>query len=75
MNDWRDISSAPKDGTEILLGTLKDGRWFHIMSDWWTSRDHGSFWHAWCRYDFNPTHWMPLPSPLHPMNEGNVTKD
>lgn len=65
-----DMSSAPRDGTEILLGNWRDGRWFHVEADRWRSyATGGAFWHAWSRHDFNPTHWMPmntLPAPPSP---------
>jgi hypothetical protein len=65
QNQWRDIESAPKDGTEVvvLIGA-KDVRlgWFFAPSS--TTR-------AWLdqRGDvIKPTHWLPLPTP--PANLG-----
>jgi len=52
---WQDISTAPKDGTSVLV--VADGQYFVA---WWSA--------GWTRagddYDLSvePTHWMPLPS-------------
>lgn len=57
MNDWQDISTAPKDGTEVLvfvprrLGPIYAGASNATGKQWW-SRNLG---------DLQPTHWMPLP--------------
>lgn len=55
--DWQDISTAPRDGTKILLldeNGCGSGYW-HIdgwMADW------GNY------YEYEPeaTHWMPIPA-------------
>lgn len=75
-NEWQDIASAPKDGTEILC-------WFGprigVKSASWTECASG--FEIWCvddnKFDpypvrgYNdpfPTHWLPLPPP--PAKEG-----
>lgn len=52
-NEWRDIESAPRDDTEILL-IWADG---HQQIDSLSSGE-SSFW-----YENPPTHWRPLPAP------------
>lgn len=79
---WQDISTAPKDGTQILLcKRTKDGKPLDIFAQcaaWW-SDENGSGqgdWVVYCslvtepRLFFEPTHWMPLPAP--PASEGGV---
>lgn len=55
MSDWRDITTAPKDGTEILVAR---GRQMGVV--FWR-------WERWnlgvpAAYFDKPTHWQPLPS-------------
>lgn len=56
---WQDISTAPKDGTEVLvyvprrLGALYAGATNTTGKQWW-SRNLG---------DVQPTLWQPLPTP------------
>lgn len=57
---WRDISTAPKDGTHVLGadGLYVDVFWFSEGLDGWacaTTEDFGGH--------NAPTHWMPLPAP------------
>lgn len=61
---WRDIASAPKDGTDILLAAVIGGVWRQKVG-WWEAMDNawvtaimGSGRKAWLQ---NPTHWQPLP--------------
>lgn len=73
MTEWQDISTAPRDGTEILAFQA-DGK-FHIGPE-----DHvGTHLPAWAVVSWKdgywdgyysglgpldaPTHWMPLPPP------------
>jgi|GEM_PF-1520679 len=54
---WRDISSAPKDGTRLLLLTEKYGASTgHFDEDLWHI-------HSCLNQDAIITHWMPLPQP------------
>jgi hypothetical protein len=59
--DWQPIETAPKDGTNILLGwptMVLSGYWadWRSRKSWVTSRGEYSDKYA-------PTHWMPLPDP------------
>ena len=57
--EWQDISTAPKDGTDILLGFAGDDR-PAVIAGWFGES-------GWEKYDClnlvkgRPTHWMPLP--------------
>jgi Protein of unknown function (DUF551) len=75
---WRDIESAPKDGTILLLFlsesavmTIVIGHWSATdgdpQSDDWYQNDgtSGSF-----AIDVPVTHWMPLPAPPSPRRSG-----
>lgn len=77
MTEWQDISTAPKDGTRILL---TDGKW--VEAGCWAPALHGEN-YPWAFVDdFTPldsadclgvnvnafdgryvTHWQPLPPP------------
>lgn len=70
MSDWKDIASAPRDGTQVLL----IGR-YPTLTGWsdvyhsWAQAPHTPDWAThWCRWPhaFEPTHWMPLPDPPSP---------
>ena len=51
---WQDISTAPKDGSDILI--LSNGC---CVCGYWNSRE-GAF--VTFQYGiYSPTHWMPLP--------------
>lgn len=57
LQGWQDISTAPHDGTRILLWASAwhdpcSGSWYG--SDWRQVYDLPTFAHS-------PTHWMPLP--------------
>ena len=57
---WRLIETAPKDGTEILAWSSRDGTFvvFWHQGAWlWTSHDLDG------DEELNATHWMPLPEP------------
>lgn len=59
-HDWQPIETAPKDGSVILL--CKDGS--YIQSGSWNRGGafHMPHWSTQANL-FDPTHWMPLPSP------------
>lgn len=68
---WRDIGSAPKDGSNIigtdgitsfimwwLAGVLKNEK-----GDWRLREDEKTKWRDFRKMTVHPTHWMPLPEP------------
>ena len=60
MSEWRDIDSAPRDGSSILLAGqyLASGKWEIETGQYLAYR------RAWpCVGEDQPTHWMPLPPP------------
>ncbi len=71
---WQPIETAPKDGTNIMLGwptMTMSGYWadWAGRKSWVTSRgEYGG--------SAAPTHWMPLPAPpvLAPATEGEVMR-
>jgi len=74
QDGWRDIESAPKDGTKVL--TIKDqydpGLAWYEDGEWWTYHmvearkfsNQQRYAHKGC---YEPTHWQPLPAA--PSNE------
>lgn len=72
---WRDIASAPKDGTTILLyapgwGSPKTG-WTYGTDDWQDCPYSNTG-----KQDYQPTHWQPLPSaPSPPLRETEGEKE
>ena len=63
MSEWRDIESAPKDGTEFLA-YWDHGKEFPFMQPMKWSEAHGNFIITW-DHDNNvcPEMWQPLPEP------------
>lgn len=77
--EWQPIETAPKDGTSVLIhnaiapglpGGVSQECWAGntCVAAWWASSGNGK----WICYmdavedpqaHFEPTHWMPLPSP------------
>ena len=74
---WRDIASAPKDGTAILLGFPAEGEKPGGVFDGWWARESG----GWADGDTDNsddlrvyrhiTHWRPLPEPPSAMQAGD----
>lgn len=63
---WRDISTAPRDGSKVLTwGCLHNDRGVDMgeqpswQVSWWL--DCGWYCLMWGSHE--PTHWMPLPAP------------
>jgi hypothetical protein len=61
MNEWLPISTAPKDGTTILVLDELYGKPWHYECEWNSVEWYHGFGDAWPRA--MPTHWMPLPPP------------
>lgn len=72
MNRWRKISTAPRDGTPILIwqpdrnyGQRYDDARYAI--GYWRVDDdetpRGGSWGNRNSSEVSPTHWMPLPNP------------
>ena len=68
--EWQDISTAPKDGSIVMLNTFEGvcpGVFDHSL--WHCSyaiqEDKGEF-GFYGFIDVEPTHWMPLPTPPKP---------
>jgi hypothetical protein len=63
VGEWQDISTAPKDGTRVLLLT---GRSEVAVGFWGINKSHLYLLSQWLT-DLGPssraTHWMPLPAP------------
>ena len=70
MTDWRDIETAPRDGTQILAFARDQyGLKYYGVAEWAVDgpgkiqpHQEGWFW----SYAIRPTHWMPLPAPPQP---------
>lgn len=60
MRKWMPISTAPRDGTSVLVyGPRRDGGTYidvcpYYMNEWTV---------IWMDNYEEPTHWMPLPEP------------
>jgi hypothetical protein len=73
MSGWRDISTAPRDGTEILVwSAMNAGKCFlAVWDDNRFARKPRPYWSfckerlygTWTVRKNQPTHWMPLPEP------------
>lgn len=68
-DEWRDMSSAPRDGTKVLVARFVDkcqhGKNGRVRVDFWRSRDRYDF-EGWGEFNlafWPPTHWQPLPAP------------
>lgn len=67
-NEWRDIETAPKDGTEIILRRgerVGAAQWIYwpasheqCAGEGWTIGLDGDAWDE----GKEPTHWMPMPT-------------
>jgi len=85
---WQDISTAPKDGSKVILAKIIPASEDREASVWWSCMGH---WRdetplsgtggkirrsaAWTDGMDNlgaPTHWMPVPDPASPQQEGDT---
>jgi hypothetical protein len=78
---WLPISSAPKDGTEVLVSTANSRGVFEHMAvaSWDDTDEYGRCEPRWTIFsgkhhspalDYHPTHWLPLPPPPASCGEG-----
>lgn len=78
MSEWRDISTAPKDGTVILLTVFEDSgkpfeihpmQWCHLQKNALFAPGVIGMWTApdgsytWREGEDGPTHWRPPEPP------------
>lgn len=70
MSDWQDISSAPKDGTSVLLGRFVENcphkRGGFTCVDYWRNPKGRKGYLGWGNFNseyWPATHWQPLPEP------------
>ena len=69
---WFPISTAPRDGTAVLLiGRYPNNRGWSDIYQSWLQADWADHWARW-PHSFAPTHWMPLPAPPSDQSAGNV---
>ena len=63
MSEWQPIESAPKTGERIIAVDINDD-FYEPCIVWWQDewRDMGDI-GANGQYDYEPTHWMPIPEP------------
>lgn len=63
---WQPIETAPKDGTDIILARPEDDDCWYAIAQWWVAGwafMSGRVGDMPALIGFEPTHWMPLPSP------------
>jgi hypothetical protein len=59
--NWQDISSAPTDGTAVLLWFVDHGAMVGSYCDYDNVNNAGGWAIGFDNYGLPPTHWMPLP--------------
>lgn len=62
MDKWQPIETAPKDGTEILVGADVACWGWRIELVYWVSKE-GQWWTDSRGLHYSPTHWRHLPKP------------
>ncbi len=77
MSEWQPISTAPRDGTPVLLGgrwlpfeTLPGGEWCSVVALYGSMSSYAEDAGDWfagveqvASWNVAWTHWMPLPDP------------
>ena len=64
MNEWQDISTAPKDGDFLAFYPAEDGEpSFMEVTHWPDGSSRLSVYFGMTIGGVDPTHWMPLPNP------------
>ena len=65
---WRDIETAPKDGTLILAFATRDRKPVFAVTWWRQEKDRKGYtgWGEFNTASWPATHWMPLPAPPSP---------
>lgn len=78
MNTWRDIDSAPKDGTKIIILVNDADCGDDVIAVKWEDEDENGD-YKWCDNfsgDYNPQWWIPFPHIPDPYKHDMVyTKD
>ena len=83
---WQDISTAPKDGSKVILAKIIPASEDREASVWWACMGHwrgAAIWYsgsfrrsaAWTDAMDNlgaPSHWMPVPDPASPQQGGDT---
>lgn len=70
---WQPISTAPKDGTRILIFEAEDGAPGTVRVSYWRDDTIPT---GWSGSERKPSHWLPLPNPpekARPMPNGKAT--
>jgi hypothetical protein len=67
MTDWRDIATAPINGTHVLTAKKVKGHWMIRIG---RTHEAGYGGQGWVTvpgdWQITPTHWRPLPDPPQP---------
>jgi hypothetical protein len=77
MSEWKDISTAPKDGSYILVAPCPVAVFDHEYGDWTETKSFVAWpvywsdgaWRTNENTEYFPTDWMPLPPPPAPKGD------
>lgn len=66
MSGWKPITTAPKDGTWVMLGIVGRNEvllayWHRLLGEWWGQSGSSGEWKKWQK----ATHWRPMPEAPH----------